>query len=185
MNLEQQFTAKLVSSLERTQQFVEHVTDGFLRADVEKRGSFYVQAISNGWMTINEVRERENLPPLDGDDVARVPMNTEALEAAPSADEDDLVEPQGRKARRRRFASLSSTTTTTPSRSNSAPTPCCPRVRAWLAYIGSDASAAVAADAMGRAALRRSETAVDEDRGYGARRGLRAISKQGVYPALS
>jgi hypothetical protein len=62
-----------------------------------------------------------------GDDVARVPMNTEALEAAPSADEDDLVEPQGRKARRRRFASLSSTTTTTPSRSNSAPTPCCPR----------------------------------------------------------
>jgi hypothetical protein len=60
-----------------------------------------------------------------------------------------------------------------------------PAVRAWLAYIGSDASAAVAADAMVRAALRRSETAVDEDRGYRARRGLRAISKQGVYPPLS
>ena len=97
VNLEQELTVKLVSSMERTQQHIEFVTEGFLQADIEKRGAYYVQAVSNGWMTLNEVRQRENLPPLPGGDVARVPLNTEALAATPPVEDDELVEPQGRK----------------------------------------------------------------------------------------
>jgi hypothetical protein len=97
VNIEQELTLKLVSPFERSQQYIEHVTEGFLRADIEKRGAYYVQAVSNGWMTLNEVRERENLPPLPGGDVARVPMNTEALQPV-EAEHDAHPNPQGQRA---------------------------------------------------------------------------------------
>lgn len=81
VNVEQELSAKLVSPLERSQQCIEHVTEGFLRADVEKRGTYYNLMLNTGVMSINEVREKENLAPIAGGDVHRVPMNTEALEA--------------------------------------------------------------------------------------------------------
>jgi len=81
VNCEQEFSTKLISALERTQQSIEHVTEGFLRADVEKRGAFYGQMINIGVYSINEVRELENRPPIAGGDTHRVPMNTEALPA--------------------------------------------------------------------------------------------------------
>lgn len=42
-------------------------TDGLLRADPEARATYYEKAISSGWLTVNEIREREDLPPLGGD----------------------------------------------------------------------------------------------------------------------
>jgi hypothetical protein len=80
--IEQEMMSKLVSPLERSQQLIEHVTEGLLRGDTEKRASYYTQALAHGWMTPNEVRALENLPPLPGGDVAHRPMNTEPL--APS-----------------------------------------------------------------------------------------------------
>lgn len=77
--IEQELQAKLVSPLERSQQQIEHVVEGLLRADVEKRGAFYAQMLSHGVMTPNEVRALENLSPIAGGDVAHKPMNTEAL----------------------------------------------------------------------------------------------------------
>jgi len=78
-NVEQELSSKLIASLERNQQLIEHVVEGFLRADVDKRGAFYAQMLQNGVFTINEVRERENLPPIEGGDRPRVPLNTESL----------------------------------------------------------------------------------------------------------
>jgi hypothetical protein len=51
------------------QYFAEHNVNGLLRGDHTSRAAFYVSALQNGWMTINEIREAENLNPIgpDGD----------------------------------------------------------------------------------------------------------------------
>jgi HK97 family phage portal protein len=59
-----------------TTQFVEFVVEGILRADSAGRATYYGSALGgsggSGWMTINEVRRKENLPPLTGDEYDRV-----------------------------------------------------------------------------------------------------------------
>lgn len=41
-------------------------TDALLRADPAERPGFYKTALDGGWLTVDEVREREDLPPLGG-----------------------------------------------------------------------------------------------------------------------
>lgn len=53
---------------------VEFNLEGLLRGDSAARASFYQSGLTNGWMTINEVRGLENLPPVDGGDVPRMQM---------------------------------------------------------------------------------------------------------------
>lgn len=48
--------------------------EGLLRGDSAARSAFYQSALSNGWMTINEVRAKENLSPVDGGDTPRMQM---------------------------------------------------------------------------------------------------------------
>ena len=59
-----------------TTQFVEFVVEGILRADSAGRATYYGSALGgsggSGWMTINEVRRKENLPPLAGEEYDRV-----------------------------------------------------------------------------------------------------------------
>lgn len=56
--------------------FVEFVVEGILRADSAGRATYYGSALGgsggSGWMTINEVRRKENLPPLVGEEYDRV-----------------------------------------------------------------------------------------------------------------
>ena len=77
--IEQEMTAKLLAPHERFQLVIEHVTEGLLRGDAASRAAFYASALAHGWMTVNEVRERENLPPVAGGDQPRVPSNTKHL----------------------------------------------------------------------------------------------------------
>jgi HK97 family phage portal protein len=44
--------------------FAEHAVSGILRADHAARSAYYVSALQNGWMTVNEIRELENLNPI-------------------------------------------------------------------------------------------------------------------------
>lgn len=72
---EQELTRKLVSRLERSQQFIEHSIEGFLRGDTAARSAFYTSLFNIGAITINEVRGYENLDPLPGGDQAFVQVN--------------------------------------------------------------------------------------------------------------
>lgn len=54
--------------------YCEFSIEGLLRGDSASRASFYQSGLSNGWMTINEVRALENLAPVDGGDVPRMQM---------------------------------------------------------------------------------------------------------------
>lgn len=80
--VEDEFNDKLFRSGGR---FVEFVLEGLQRADSAGRATLFAAALGgsggSGWMTINEVRRKENLPPLDGeqyDQVTRWEMQTNA-----------------------------------------------------------------------------------------------------------
>jgi HK97 family phage portal protein len=61
--------------------FAEHSVSGLLRGDHASRAAYYVSALQNGWMTINEVRQLENLNPIGEEgDMHFVPMNMQTLE---------------------------------------------------------------------------------------------------------
>lgn len=53
---------------------IEFNIQGLLRGDSAARATFYQSALTNGWMTINEVRALENLPSVEGGDVPRMQM---------------------------------------------------------------------------------------------------------------
>lgn len=65
----------LLSRGDRRKYFVEHSVEGLLRADSAARASFYSSASQNGWMSRNEIRKKENLPPVDGGDDLTVQVN--------------------------------------------------------------------------------------------------------------
>ena len=63
---------------------VEFNIEGLLRGDSASRSAFYQSGLTNGWLTINEVRERENLSPVEGGDVPRMQMQNVPITEAGS-----------------------------------------------------------------------------------------------------
>ena len=64
------------TTLARRVPLAEHLVDGLLRGDTEARFNAYRSAILAGWMSRNEVREREYLNPKPGLDTFLEPLNT-------------------------------------------------------------------------------------------------------------
>lgn len=66
--------------------FAEHLVTGLLRGDVSTRKDFYVGMFSIGGLSINEIRELENMNPIDGEagDKHFVPLNMTPAEFANS-----------------------------------------------------------------------------------------------------
>ena len=68
--------------------FAEHSVSGLLRGDHASRSAYYVSALTHGWMTVNEVRELENLNPIGPEgDQHFVQLNMTTLEKAASESE--------------------------------------------------------------------------------------------------
>ena len=62
--------------------FVRINMDAVLRADTATRYGAYSQALDAGWAAINDVRRLEDMPPIDGGDTLRVPLENISLDAA-------------------------------------------------------------------------------------------------------
>jgi HK97 family phage portal protein len=63
--------------------FAEHSVSGMLRGDHASRSAYYVSALAHGWMTVNEVRELENLNPIGPEgDQHFIQQNMTTLEKA-------------------------------------------------------------------------------------------------------
>lgn len=75
---EQALNRTLLSSAERGEYYFEFDPSGFVRADIAARFSAYQQAVTNGFLSPNEVRELENRPPYPGGDTFWRPLNLEA-----------------------------------------------------------------------------------------------------------
>ena len=71
--LEQAMEKQLLTEAERQSGMrIEFNLEGLLRGDSAGRAAFYKSALNDGWMTINEVRAKENLSPVEGGDVPRI-----------------------------------------------------------------------------------------------------------------
>jgi len=84
--IEQSLEKQLLSPQDRADGVViEFNLEGLLRGDSAARSNFYQSGLMNGWMTINEVRALENLPPVEGGDVPRMQSQNVPITAAPAA----------------------------------------------------------------------------------------------------
>lgn len=76
--IEQEINLKLFQGT--ANRFVEFKLDGLLRGDFQTRMTGYATAVQNGINTPNEVRRRENLPPMDGGDRLYIQQNMSDLD---------------------------------------------------------------------------------------------------------
>ena len=71
---EQTFNRGIVNdTLRYSGYYIKFNLNGFARANMSKRGEFYQKGIRNGWFTLNDVRELEDLTPYD-EPLADVPL---------------------------------------------------------------------------------------------------------------
>ncbi|EJD6709284.1 TPA: phage portal protein [Serratia marcescens] len=78
VNIEQEISRCLLDSDE--DYFAEFSVEGLLRADSVGRAAYYTTALQNGWMSRNDVRRLENLPPIPGGEIYTVQLNLTPLE---------------------------------------------------------------------------------------------------------
>ena len=77
VNIEQEIARCLLNSDEDL--FAEFSVEGLLRADSAGRAAYYTSALQNGWMSRNDVRRLENMPPIEGGDIYTVQLNLTQL----------------------------------------------------------------------------------------------------------
>ncbi len=71
-----------------TEYFAEFLVDGLLRGDVRARYQAYAIGRQNGWLSANDIREMENLNPIEGGDEYLTPANLQQMPVAdPPSDE--------------------------------------------------------------------------------------------------
>lgn len=78
VNIEQEIARCLLDGDE--DYFAEFSVEGLLRADSVGRAAYYTTALQNGWMSRNDVRKLENLPPIPGGEIYTVQLNLTPLE---------------------------------------------------------------------------------------------------------
>ena len=81
VRIERSITRCLLTAPERRRYYASFVTEGFLRGDFATRTQGYNTAIQTGWLSINDVRRLENLPPVDGGDTYLRPLNLTPITA--------------------------------------------------------------------------------------------------------
>jgi phage portal protein BeeE len=62
---------------------VEHRLEGLLRGDTEARTAYYMAGRQWGWLSVNDIRELENMELIDNGDEYLVPMNMTEAGAPP------------------------------------------------------------------------------------------------------
>ena len=72
-------------------QFIKFNMDGLVRADFATRMQGYSIATQGGWMSINDIKRLEDMPPVDGGDVYRVPLANVNLSAADLVAQEKLT----------------------------------------------------------------------------------------------
>ncbi len=62
--------------------YFKHIVEGLLRGDAASRAAFYTVMLDRGVFSINEVREKEDMDPVEGGDVHLIQQNMTTLENA-------------------------------------------------------------------------------------------------------
>ena len=83
---EQELNSKLLSQVEREEYFFAFDLDELKRGDTQSRFNAYGTALANGWMSVNEVRAKENMNPIKGGDIYLFPLNTAPISSLADGD---------------------------------------------------------------------------------------------------
>lgn len=97
---EQGIRRQLLGPRERQVLFAEHLVEGLLRGDTKARYDAYGVGRQWGWLSANDVRERENLNPVEGGDQYMVPLNMVPADQAGAAAQARLARMMSRNTRR-------------------------------------------------------------------------------------
>ena len=102
VNLEQEITSSFFTNIEREQgYYVEFVRDAILHIDAQAKTESYREGIFGGWLTLNDIRKRNNMPPYPAEigdvpfmqtamaPVTAVVGGTETIEATPMRSEEE------------------------------------------------------------------------------------------------
>lgn len=76
-----------LSAIMTRTQYVKFNTDGLLRGDATSRANLYASALEHGWMSPNEVRALEEMPPIEDGDRYFFPLNFGPLDSTDSMDD--------------------------------------------------------------------------------------------------
>lgn len=90
---EDNFNAQLLTAQQRREgYYIEAKMDGLLRGDTKTRAESYAVGRQWGWLSVNDIRKLENLPPIENGDIYIEPLNYK--EAGQDADKKnaELVE---------------------------------------------------------------------------------------------
>jgi len=79
VSIEQAVRARVMTPGQRASMSVEMSFEALLRADPQARSQFYAAGLQNGWLTRNEVRQLENLPPAAGPGAALLTAQSNLL----------------------------------------------------------------------------------------------------------
>lgn len=75
VSIEQAITKRVMTPKQRQSMSVEFNFDALLRGNLVQRYQSYAQAVQNGFLTRNEVRQYENMPPVEGGDQLTAQVN--------------------------------------------------------------------------------------------------------------
>lgn len=73
--MEQELNSKIFIYKDEDLYFVEHDINAILRGDVKTRYEAYAIGRQWGWLSANDIRKKENEPPIDGGNIYLSPMN--------------------------------------------------------------------------------------------------------------
>ncbi len=74
---EQSLSRQLLSDTEKKKYFFKHNLAGLVRGDFKTRMEGYSIGRQNGWLSANDIRELEDMNPIEQGDIYLVPMNME------------------------------------------------------------------------------------------------------------
>ena len=69
VGISQSIHRDLLTVPERDRFYAEHNADHFNRGATDKRNAAYATGKQNGWLSVNDIRRKENMNPIEGGDV--------------------------------------------------------------------------------------------------------------------
>ena len=78
--IELEMNTKLFRRANFGKEYIKFNTNALLRGNIKDRSDYYKTAITNGWMTINEVRRKEEMNKVISGDENFIQMNMTTIE---------------------------------------------------------------------------------------------------------
>jgi HK97 family phage portal protein len=94
---QQALSRDLLTEAERVDHFFEFLPDALLKGDIKSRYDAYAVGVLNGWLSSNDIRDRENMNRVDGGDQYFRPMNVQPLNAPPEPPPEPTPPTKGKR----------------------------------------------------------------------------------------